>query len=111
MRFHHARDPKLFDFTCFRQILDVTALREDCNLERRYVSCFGMGRSVLLAILVSLAPISMAAQSKPYAKPQVQSATGKPAPDFTLNDQDAKPFTLSHQHGKWVLLYFYRGFW
>jgi len=65
----------------------------------------------LLAILVSLVPISTAAQSKPYAKPQVPSAMGKPAPDFTLNDQDGKPFNLSGQRGKWVLLYFYRGYW
>jgi cytochrome oxidase Cu insertion factor (SCO1/SenC/PrrC family) len=70
-----------------------------------------MRRSALLAILVSLTPISMAAQSKPYAKPQVPSATGKPAPDFMLKDQSGKAFELAHHHGKWVLLYFYRGYW
>lgn len=33
--------------------------------------------------------------------------TGKPAPDFTLADQDEKPVTLSDHKGKWVVLYFY----
>ena len=69
-----------------------------------------MTRFIFLAILV-VAPIAMAAQGKPYPKPQVSTATGKVAPDFTLNDQDGKPFTLARQQGKWVLLYFYRGCW
>ena len=29
------------------------------------------------------------------------------APDFTLNDQDGSPFTLSELQGKWVLLWWY----
>jgi len=70
-----------------------------------------MSRSVFLTILVWLVPISMFAQGKPYPKPQVGSSTGKPAPDFTLTDQSGKPFKLSQQQGKWVLLYFYRGYW
>lgn len=32
---------------------------------------------------------------------------GKPAPDFTLLDQDGKNHSLSDYKGKWVLLYFY----
>ena len=68
-----------------------------------------MWRFLLLAIV--FAAVALAAQRKPYAKPQVPSATGKPALDFTVNDQDGKPFNLSHQRGKWVLLYFYRGYW
>jgi peroxiredoxin Q/BCP len=32
---------------------------------------------------------------------------GGPAPDFTLDDQDGKPVTLSDLHGRWVLVYFY----
>lgn len=31
----------------------------------------------------------------------------KPAPDFTLPDQNGKEHTLSEYLGKWVLLYFY----
>ena len=32
---------------------------------------------------------------------------GKKAPDFTLDDQDGKPVTLSGLKGKDVLVYFY----
>jgi thioredoxin-dependent peroxiredoxin len=32
---------------------------------------------------------------------------GGPAPDFTLEDQDGKPVTLSDLRGKWTLVYFY----
>ncbi|GAB6908457.1 putative peroxiredoxin YgaF [Desulfosarcina cetonica] len=32
---------------------------------------------------------------------------GDPAPDFTLNDKDGTPFSLSESRGKWVVLYFY----
>ncbi len=70
-----------------------------------------MNRSVCLAILVWLATIAVFAQGKQYPKPQVESSAGKPAPDFTLTDQSGKPFKLSQQQGKWVLLYFYRGYW
>jgi peroxiredoxin Q/BCP len=34
-------------------------------------------------------------------------AEGKPAPDFTLDDQDGKPVTLSGFRGKDVIVYFY----
>jgi thioredoxin-dependent peroxiredoxin len=33
--------------------------------------------------------------------------TGVPAPDFTLDDQDGKPVTLSDLRGRWALVYFY----
>jgi peroxiredoxin Q/BCP len=33
--------------------------------------------------------------------------SGGPAPDFTLDDQDGKPVTLSELRGKWALVYFY----
>ena len=33
--------------------------------------------------------------------------TGGPAPDFTLDDQDGNPVTLSDLHGRWALVYFY----
>jgi cytochrome oxidase Cu insertion factor (SCO1/SenC/PrrC family) len=44
-------------------------------------------------------------------KPQSQFADGQPAPDFTLNDQDGHPFTLSSLHGSRAVLVFYRGYW
>jgi peroxiredoxin Q/BCP len=34
-------------------------------------------------------------------------ASGKLAPDFTLNAQDGKPVSLRDFRGKWVVLYFY----
>jgi cytochrome oxidase Cu insertion factor (SCO1/SenC/PrrC family) len=44
-------------------------------------------------------------------KPQSSFANLQPAPDFTLNDQDGKPFTLSSLRGSRVVLVFYRGYW
>ena len=44
-------------------------------------------------------------------KPQLSFASLQPAPDFTLNDQDGKPFTLSSLRGSRVVLVFYRGYW
>ena len=32
---------------------------------------------------------------------------GGPAPDFTLDDQDGNPVTLSDLRGRWALVYFY----
>jgi peroxiredoxin Q/BCP len=32
---------------------------------------------------------------------------GGPAPDFTLDDQDGNPVTLSGLRGRWALVYFY----
>ena len=32
---------------------------------------------------------------------------GKPAPSFTLQDQDGNKVSLSEYRGKWVVLYFY----
>lgn len=34
-------------------------------------------------------------------------APGAEAPDFTLNDQDGSPFTLSSTRGRWVLVWWY----
>lgn len=44
-------------------------------------------------------------------KPQSFFADLQPAPDFTLNDQDGRPFTLSNLRGSRVVLVFYRGYW
>lgn len=39
-------------------------------------------------------------------------SAGVAAPDFTLEDQDGKPVTLSDYRGKkTVVLVFYRGYW
>jgi len=46
-----------------------------------------------------------------YPKPQIPSNAGNPAPDFTLPDQDGKPFALASLRGAPVVLIFYRGYW
>jgi cytochrome oxidase Cu insertion factor (SCO1/SenC/PrrC family) len=43
--------------------------------------------------------------------PQIASAVGKPAPNFTLQDQHGRTIRLASLRGKRVLLIFYRGYW
>ena len=64
----------------------------------------------LLASLTLCAVGSAFAQHS-YPKPQIPSASGQAAPDFTLPDQDGKPLKLSSLRGQPVLIYFYRGYW
>ena len=51
------------------------------------------------------------AQFHRLPKPQVESADGQLAPDFTLQDQSGKEFRLSALRGNRLLLIFYRGYW
>jgi cytochrome oxidase Cu insertion factor (SCO1/SenC/PrrC family) len=62
-----------------------------------------------IALFFLLAVFPAGAQVLP--RPQIASAAGKLAPDFTLKDQDGKSFRLASQRGKRVLLIFYRGHW
>lgn len=55
--------------------------------------------------------VCAAAVAQVLPKPQIASAEGQPAPDFTLKDQRGKRFRLSSQRGKRVLLIFFRGHW
>jgi cytochrome oxidase Cu insertion factor (SCO1/SenC/PrrC family) len=66
-----------------------------------FMTCF----SVLVLLAVG------AAQVHRSPKPQIESAAGLPAPDFTLQDQSRKAFRLSTLRGNPVLLIFYRGYW
>jgi cytochrome oxidase Cu insertion factor (SCO1/SenC/PrrC family) len=61
-------------------------------------------------VVLALAAAS-AAQVHRLPKPQIESAAGQPAPDFTLRDQSGKAFRLSEFRGNRVLLIFYRGYW
>lgn len=61
--------------------------------------------------MVALALLAAGQGRTPYPKPQIASATGQPAPNFTLKDQDGHEFSLASQRGHWVLLFFYRGYW
>lgn len=64
---------------------------------------------VVLAIVIIMGLLFWRAIQVP--KPQIASAEGKRAPDFSLKDQDGRNFTLSSLRGTPVLLMFYRGYW
>ena len=55
--------------------------------------------------------LSLSAASQVLPRPQITSAAGKQAPNFTLKDQSGKDFRLSSLRGQRVLLMFYRGYW
>ena len=54
---------------------------------------------------------SVLARGQVLPRPQIASAQGKPALDFTLKDQEGRSFHLASLRGKRVLLIFYRGYW
>jgi len=70
-------------------------------------------RKILLTVFVLflLAAGFVAWKSVILPKPQSSFASLQSAPDFTLNDQNGKPFTLSSLRGSRVVLVFYRGYW
>ncbi|MBL8020305.1 MAG: peroxiredoxin [Leptospirales bacterium] len=59
----------------------------------------------LTRIILTIA-IGLTACGSPRAEDTVITA-GNPAPEFTLNSQEAKPVNLKDFRGKWVVLYFY----
>jgi cytochrome oxidase Cu insertion factor (SCO1/SenC/PrrC family) len=65
---------------------------------------------IVAAALVLAAAIFLAAKMR-LPKPQGSFSEGQPAPEFTLNDQEGRPFRLSDQRGSGILLIFYRGYW
>jgi cytochrome oxidase Cu insertion factor (SCO1/SenC/PrrC family) len=67
---------------------------------------------ILIAVLVlALLGAGFILYKMRLPKPQVASAAGRLAPDFTLKDQSSQPFRLADQLGHPVLLIFYRGYW
>lgn len=68
---------------------------------------FAIGTAIALVALALVVFVYL----KSYPKPQIASAAGVLAPDFTLQDSAAQPFTLSAQRGHNVALIFYRGYW
>jgi cytochrome oxidase Cu insertion factor (SCO1/SenC/PrrC family) len=69
-------------------------------------------RKILLTTLaLLLLAAALVGRKMIVPKPQSPFASLQPAPDFTLNDQDGKPFTLSSLRGSRVVLVFYRGYW
>jgi cytochrome oxidase Cu insertion factor (SCO1/SenC/PrrC family) len=76
--------------------------------------------SLLLVLLLLCLPIAASAQSAPGPKDGAdlkpadleRIKTGVEAPDFTLEDADGAPVTLSrYRDRKSVVLVFYRGYW
>ena len=66
----------------------------------------------LIALLaVGVIGTVLLAQKMKLPKPQITSAAGSPAPDFTLSDQNAQPYHLADQKGHRLLVIFYRGYW
>lgn len=63
------------------------------------------------SFLLLLALLAGNASAQLVPKPQIASAEGQPAPDFTLKDQGGRELRLSALRGKPVLLVFYRGYW
>jgi cytochrome oxidase Cu insertion factor (SCO1/SenC/PrrC family) len=68
-------------------------------------------RKILLTALSLLLAAALIAWTMILPKPQSSFTSLEPAPDFTLNDQDGKPFPLSSLRGSRVVLVFYRGYW
>ena len=63
----------------------------------------------VIVLLIAFIAFTLWANRVP--KPTIASAVGQPVPNFTLQDQDGKDFTLASQRGHKVLLMFYRGYW
>jgi len=72
-----------------------------------------MSRKALLVAVLALTGLgcSIRAQDVPLPKPQIASAEGKTAPDFTLRDHKGNLVHLAGLRGERVLLIFYRGYW
>ncbi len=69
-------------------------------------------RKTLLALLaLLLLAVGLLAWKMVLPKPESAFVSLQPAPDFTLNDEDGHPFTLSSLRGSRVVLVFYRGYW
>ena len=68
----------------------------------------------MLLVLLAAMPATLAAADEPNLPPAdlERVKEGVVAPDFTLEDLDGKPVTLSSFRGKKkVVLVFYRGYW
>ena len=80
-------------------------------IKQSAVQFWTVPRAVRTAIVVFLLLVGLAATPQVLPKPQVASASGKSAPNFTLQDQHGKTVRLAPMRGRRVLLIFYRGYW
>ena len=81
------------------------------SIKQSAVQFWAVPGAVRTAIVLFLLLVGLAATAQVLPKPQVPSAAGKPAPTFTLQDQQGKMFRLGSLRGHRVLLIFYRGYW
>lgn len=72
---------------------------------------FRLRKILLIVLALLLVGGGLVAWMMRLPKPQSSYADLQPAPDFTLNDQDGRPFTLASLRGSPVVLVFYRGYW
>ena len=73
---------------------------------------FLLRRKFLISAAAALLIVGVVvAQKMKLPKPQIASAEGAPAPDFTLSDQSGQPYKLTDQKGHRLLVIFYRGYW
>ena len=68
-------------------------------------------RVLIVVLAIALLGAGFILYKMRLPKPQIASAAGRLAPDFTLTDQSGQPFHLAGQRGHRVLLIFYRGYW
>jgi cytochrome oxidase Cu insertion factor (SCO1/SenC/PrrC family) len=78
-----------------------------CKTAVQYSTVPNVARTGILLSLL----FSALAGAQVLPRPQIATAEGKLAPDFTLKDQEGKSFHLASVRGKRVLLIFYRGYW
>jgi cytochrome oxidase Cu insertion factor (SCO1/SenC/PrrC family) len=96
------------DGIIFRAASFIGRVSRPSRRSRRSVKIFRFMRRALIFFLL-LAATAFAQQRLPA--PQIPSAAGKPAPDFTLRDQHGRAVHLASLRGHPVLLVFYRGYW
>lgn len=63
-------------------------------------------RSIVVSLLGAVLVAALAACAAPAQLKGTVIEPAKPAPDFTLTDEQGQPFTLSGQQGKVVVLFF-----
>jgi len=66
---------------------------------------------LVAVLLVGVVGFVLFALTRKLPPPQIASAAGTVAPDFTLPDQSGQPYHLADQRGHRVLVIFYRGYW
>jgi peroxiredoxin Q/BCP len=71
---------------------------------------FAVGVFLALGAIATITAVTLTGSNRPAiaaVEEEKKTMIGKPAPDFTLPDQNDKPVKLSAQKGKWVVLAFY----